>query len=396
MSGESPFDPARRSLGNGPSDGRRSLQRVRLLRGQPRPSARKVAVPLGLGALALAGALGFVLLRPAAVLVRDGAGPIEPGTLLVADGPRELAFSDGSQVLLQGGSAARLEAVDPDRVELVLERGHLEAHVMKGTGRTWRYRAGPWAVRVVGTRLSIDWRPERAAVEVSVTEGAVEVSGPRGATVLVRAGESLQRSLQASAAPQPEAPTLVGEPQAAPDDLRREAPRGPRRDPAPAPPPVPEAREARASWKELLARGLRAQALEEANAQGVFAASLEDADALTLADAARLERRSDLAQLLLARVVERAGPDAPEAAFLLGRLELDAHRVEVAQDLFHRSVELAPEGPFAEQARGRLLELLLDKRDLPAAREMAREYLEHHPGGAWAQLALRLEAGGSR
>lgn len=295
--------------------------------------------------------------------------------------------------MLRGGGAVRLEAVDSSQVELVLERGHLDAQVTKGTGRTWRYHAGPWTIRVVGTKLSIDWAPGREVVDVAVTEGAVEVSGPWGAPVLVRAGESLQRATHP--APHVEPPEEPAPPQQAASGV--EAPPRPRALPPPLLPPEVEPLEvvsARPSWQELLARGQRSEALEEASLSGAFAGPLEDPEALALADAARHERRGDVARLLLARVLERNGANAAEAAFLLGRLELDAHRAEVAQGLFSRSVSLAPEGPFAEQSRGRLLEVLLESKDLPAAREAARDYLAHHPGGAWAHLAKKLEQAG--
>jgi hypothetical protein len=40
-----------------------------------------------------------------------------------------------------------------------------------------------------------------------------------------------------------------------------------------------------------------------------------------------------------------------------------------------------------------LLEVLLELKDVPAARLAAKDYLAHHPGGAWEQLATRLSQG---
>lgn len=389
MKPEPDFEAERRSLGEGPSESRRALQRVRLLR-EARPPARQRWVLIALATMAVITVAAFVLRPKQTAWVTERGSSVTVGSLIVAETSRELEFSDGSNVTLAGGSRLLVEAVDAQHVEVRLEEGHLEAHVTKGTGRTWRYRAGPWTVLVVGTRLAITWTPSRETLEVSVSEGAVEVSGPSGAPVRVRAGESILRSPPAPLPPRVEEP-VIAPPQEPPQKKKPaavEAPVEVRPEPPPPtepPPPV--------TWRELLAQGQRAQALEDATAHGVFAGALDDSDALVLADAARLERRVDLAQVLLARVLERGGPNAAEASFLLGRFELEAHRARAAQEFFSRSLSLAPRGAFAEQSRGRLLEVLLELNDVPAARLAAKDYLAHHPGGAWEQLANRLSQG---
>lgn len=383
MSSGPSFDESRRALGEGPSAARRGLQRARLLRGIER--SRKPL--LGFAAVVAAVLAAVVWWPRASEPVRDAQGPVALGRVEAAEASRSLSFSEGSEVTLQSGTAISLDVLDDARVEIRLERGHLDAHVMKGTARTWRYHAGPWTVRVVGTRLSINWLPEREVIDVSVSEGVVEVSGATGTPVLVRAGQSLQRSPpQREVVVMPAAPAQVVEEVKLPSSP-------PRRPLAPQPvvtAPVVVEEVVPPSWQQLLARGKRAEALETASARGVFAEALADADALLLADAARLERRGDLSRVLLAGVLERNGPNAAEAAFLLGRLELDDHRAEAGRRFFSRSVALAPEGAFAEQARGRLLETLLELQDLPAAREAARDYLAHHPGGAWEGVAAPL------
>ena len=92
-------------------------------------------------------------------------------------------------------------------------------------------------------------------------------------------------------------------------------------------------------------------------------------------------------------VLARDGADAAEAAFLLGRLEGDARQPGTAAIFFRRAVQLAADGPFAEQSRGRLMEALLELEDVQAARTAAVDYQRHHPGGAWAGLAARVLAG---
>lgn len=389
MSGDPSFDEARRSLGQGPSQTRRGLQRARLLHGLTGPKRVSRAVMLILASVVVA--LPVVMWRQPQVLLRDGEGPIVSGARLIAKQVRTLEFSEGSQLIMSPGAELLVEAVDTSHVELVLERGHLEASVTKGTGRTWRYRAGPWMVRVVGTKLSIDWEPGAGTFVVLVTEGAVEVSAPGGAPVLVQSGETFERSVRQ---PEPPRSPVLSEAERPTPVFRPAHPEPRTPPPSEEPETLPEP--AHLSWQQLLARGQRPEALDEASAAGVFAGPLDDDDALALADAARLERRGDLAGLLLSGVLERSGPNAAEAAFLLGRLEFDAHRPQSAQRLFSRSVSLAPDGPFVEQARGRLLEVLLELEDLPAARQVAHDYLRHHPNGAWERVASQLVVGSPR
>lgn len=450
-----PFDAARRSLGEGPSAARRTRQRAHLLQrtvlagGRASHRGWRLA-PVALAAVAATAVLWALWRTPAPAAGMQLTGATTP----------ELRFAEGSTLALADDTAARLDVVDDARVEVTLERGTLSAHVQKGTGRTWRYHAGPWVVRVVGTRLRITYSPEAASVDVGVTEGAVEVTGPGGLT-RVLAGETLRRTagppaLRAApaAAEVPPEGTLAphaseasaGEDAGAPEAV--DASVAPGRDAAGGRPaaaevpsqgtPAPHAAEASAgehagapevvdagaapgrdaagggpapgapprhrvaapaprppSWRALLSAGSRTEALTAAQRDGLFEhpEALSTADALWLADAARLEQQPALARALLAGVHEVAGEGAAEAAYLLGRLEADAKQLAHAREAFARSLAADARGAFAEQARGRLLEVLLELEDLPAARRAARDYLQHHPTGAWARLARGVPGG---
>lgn len=402
---------ARRVLGEGPRGTKAAWQRARVLSDWERRRGRRPLRALGWGlgvAAAAAALLVFFLPRP---VVRDDDGPIAVGAPLLASAPRVLRFSEGSQVTLAPATRAHLDTVNERQVDLVLEEGLLEASVAKGTGRTWRYRAGPWTVRVVGTRLTIRWTPASAAVEVSVSEGAVEVSGPGLASpVLVRAGQRLTR---ATPPPLPEeelqvemdAPVVAA---ASREDAGDDG-AGPPRGPTPAPLPRQrrvdcaggdcarrEAEQGEAPWRPLLATGRRREALAAAAGALSTPGALAEADALALGDAARLERDLPLARRLFGALLAREGgatvsPElGAEAAFLLGRLETDARQLPAAVAAFRRSLALAPSGSSSEQARGRLLEALLELDDGAGAAAIAAESLHHHPAGAWAGLARRV------
>ncbi len=415
-----PFGDVKDGLGGGPDTSRRLRQRARALNGA---GLRRHPLALGLaaattGALLAAGTLGIVLWRPAETVTENGA-EVALGAELVAAEPRTLTFAEGSAVSLAGGSTARLVAADSSHVDVLLERGQLAANVKKGTGRTWRYFAGAWTVRVVGTQLSIAWEPATRALEVRVTEGAVEVSGPGVEQRRVGAGESFARRLDPSpvvgapgagasaeadlaadagmtggrgsvaAAGAVVGPHTAGEPEA-PRSWRALQRSAPPLEPDAGPPAAPTP-----DWRALLAAGKRAQALASADESGALSRldTLDDEDALALADAARLERRPELTRRLLTQVLAGDGSEAAEAAFLLGRLEADEHRPDAAAVFFRRAARLAPDGPFAEQSQGRLMEALLELGDGGAARATAADYLRDHPAGAWTGLAKRLVTG---
>jgi FecR protein len=380
------FDHARDVLGDGPGAARRALQRSRVL--QQAAARRSGWRGLGWAAAGVAVLAAVLVVLVGRSTATDEAHSGDALTVAPRTAPKVLHFQHGSELTLAADSAAKVVALDAAQAEVVLEHGRLDAHVQKGAGRTWRYHAGPWVVRVVGTVLHVQWAPAGEVLEVGVDEGAVEVSREGQAPTLVRQGEVLRRAAPVrEPMPNPvveEAPPAP--PQVPPAPLRRGAPPPP---PVVIEQPVPPA--AKVTWQTLLAAGDRRAALALVEADNLTD-QLSDAEALSLADAARLERRNEMAHALLARVLGHAGADAAEAAFLLGRLEADAHAPGSARVFFARSLELDGSGPFSEQARGRLLEALLEVDDRPAAKKVAHDYLAQHPSGAWARLAQKIES----
>ncbi len=388
----------RDALGGGPTRAQRQRQRARALEACS-PPARQWSWRWSWGVVGgLAVAMALVQLRaPRPPVAFADRRPVAVGApLVVPEGvaPLVLEFDEDSRVVVSADSEAMVRKVTPGEVEVVLSRGHLEAAVTKGTGRVWRYAAGPWTVRVVGTRLSVDWAPARADVAVGVTEGEVEVTGPGLATPRrVRAGEqwrSEPRAASAGGAPAEPAvdagPRVMETVELTWEDLAPVA-------------KVDAGTRARAvaarqvdaglGWQALLAQGLRAEALTAAGQVGALAhpEQLSDAEALDLADEARHARRPEVAHALLAVVAARGAGDAAEASFLLARMAVEGRDFTAAEVALRRSLALDASGPFAEQARGRLIEVLQHGPGGPPLLEAAREYLAHSPGGSWAGAA---------
>jgi hypothetical protein len=116
-------------------------------------------------------------------------------------------------------------------------------------------------------------------------------------------------------------------------------------------------------------------------------------DLFALAYAARYRRRPDLARtaLLAARRRFPDSPRAPEAIFLLGRVEESREGGMVrAIARFDEYLARAPTGSFVGEALGRKM-TLTDKLEGPArARPVAEEYLRRFPEGSYAGSARAL------
>jgi TolA-binding protein len=120
----------------------------------------------------------------------SGAAPV-PSLVADARADLPLRFSDGSTVTFRAGSAGRLASLSGSGAEVILERGALEAHVVHAASTAWIVRAGPYRVRVTGTRFSVAWRAADR-LDLILYEGSVIVDGAAlGAGVPLQAGRRL-------------------------------------------------------------------------------------------------------------------------------------------------------------------------------------------------------------
>jgi transmembrane sensor len=358
------------------------------------PDARRRRRRIALSGLALASAAAAALV--VTVGPHRDAGPLHfsDGRALAAveapdgaDGTR-IALSDGSMIELGAGSRfAPLESSGTTFLGL-LQRGSASFDVRPGGPRRWQVECGLATVEVVGTRFSCERAPGR--LHVAVQRGAIVVRGERVADRARRlvAGESLDVTEAGALAEPALEPT--------PEEALREAPEGPEAYAAPeasgpsdlAQPNVAgtAAVEPRASWRELARRGRPADAFAALGAQGVRreARRLGVADLLALADVARLSGHPAEAVSPLERILTDFAhdPQAPLAAFALGRLELDTlARPRDAVAAFERALELGVPRSLHEDVRARLVEANERAGEGAAARAAARAYLRELPSG---------------
>jgi transmembrane sensor len=322
-------------------------------------------------------------------LTATGLGrPVPMRTMLsAADSELPLQFSNGSIATFRRGSTGRLLGLDEAGAEIELVAGGVDASIFHGVGARWVFRAGPFAIRVTGTRFEVAWSPVTRRLVVSLRQGGVTVDGAvLGAGVPLRAGQRLAVTLgpdNSTGSVQTEA---LPETESAPGARVAAGNRG----------VGGEAREGDGDndWMALADRGAQAEAWRAARRLGIDQLSrrLEPARLLSLADVARYAgARSDARALFLALVTRFPRHRlASDAVFSLGRLAFEAGDPAAATSWFARYQTQWPAGALASEATGRLIEAALARHDDTAARAAAQSYLDRAPAGPYATLARQL------
>lgn len=295
--------------------------------GEPQKGSRAPWVAAGLVAAAAA----------AVILWVGGSGPSPwvGTTLATADEAAEVQLPEGSVVDAEPQTELIRLHEGEREVRLALREGAATFEVVRNPERLFAVEAGDVQVRVVGTIFRVARVGER--VQVSVDRGAVDVR--RGdELVRLRAGEQWEGAAEADG----EEPEVTAQP-------------------VPIEEPEPPARRARASGP---------------SADELFAAAAE----------ARRSGEAREAARLYGRLVQRfpRGDRAALASFELGRIRIDQlGDPRGAAAAFRKALALGG-GPFAQEARARLVEAY-DAAGNRAACQRSREaYLRRHPGGRYA------------
>jgi hypothetical protein len=319
--------------------------------------------------------------------------------------PHLVRFSDGSTIALDPKSALDLTEAASHRVGVTLKQGAANFDVVRGGASRWEIGAGPFRVRVLGTAFRVGWDAEARRFSLSVTRGAVRVSGPLlSGEQVISAGATCMVDLSVQRATFGTGEVGVQEPVAAtgPQSFRTEAAAHDKAEPQPGPNPadqratpvpmrsatrVEPPRQSALDWRELERKGQFDEAIQAAMRVGVdqIYAGASAEDLMGLARAARLAGRHDISgsALLSCRRRFAGTPDAAMAAYLLGR---NAAPAEAAR-WFSTYLNEQPDGALAREASGRLLEAHFGSGQREAARAHARAYLLRYPSGPHAEFA---------
>lgn len=335
-------------------------------------------------------------------LVASPVTPAASGSQAVLEtGPgqaRPLTFADGTNVELRERSRLVVADYHGSTGRAVLQVGTVDVHVEHHADTNWLFEAGPYRVRVVGTRFKVGWDPTAARFDLEVSEGSVRVSGPQSSgEVAVSAGQTLRLSGAAVT-------TDVGSGDGSPAVVSPASDAGIDRDPRPtsdaalgapaaasvASPTRPAVR-ASAGWQEAADRGDFTVAVARARAEGIdrLCQKLPVDELAQLADVARLGGDPASARVAYGSLRTRfpGSSAAGTATFGLARIDVDARNPRAALSGFERYLSENPSGALRREALGRVVELADGLGDAERARGAATDYLALYPGGPHAAVA---------
>ncbi len=375
---------------------------LRAVRASPRRSpARWVLALTAAVAVAVAAVVVALVASPLTYTVEE-ARTVHEGTWIRAnEQPALLQFSDGSRLELEAGGQAEVLSTTAFGAVVRVSSGVLTANVVHRYATRWQVEAGPYVVRVTGTRFSAA-KSGDDQFDVKLFEGSVEVSGPglvvplqlkagqRFHASLERTGARVEVSSLTAAVPKP-VPSGAPLPSASVGPVRAQAVARPLAAVAKTPDPIASSDPKPAGWRAQVAAGDFGEVLSAARAEGLEKALLRDVeDVFALGEAARYLREDGVAErsFLAVRRRFRGSLEAAHAALLLGDLaELQARWAE-ADQWYERCAAEGPQ-PLIPEALGRRMRVLehLDQRS--QARELAQRYLKLDPLGPWAALARR-------
>jgi len=315
--------------------------------------------------------------------IEDRSGEVDEW-VTAREVPQSLRFSDGSNIVVGSHATARILQVTEHGARLTLERGRIDAHVVHRQTSSWQVAAGPFVVRVTGTRFLVAWDPALETLSVQVSEGQVEVTGGGHPKHQLVAGSGLELHVAGRKGPS-ESPAAVPLPVPSQQLLPTASESGgEERRPEPVVEPKPD-------WRELSTGGRYREALRAVERQGFSGQCglLSAQDLLSLGSTARLAGRADLAKLayLAARKRFPSSSEAAISAFSLGRIASDAGSPAEGVGWFKQYLLEQPAGALAREASGRLIELARQTGNEPQARAAADGYLKQYPKGPHAGLA---------
>jgi hypothetical protein len=401
---------ARRSLtGDAPRREEASFARVgdKIVRLKRRRAALTAAGTAALVVALLIGAGAFLSSGPRSLTYSVMNGAVVDGDRVVAGAETTVRFSDGSELTLERGAETHIDALDAHGGRVVLDEGTASVAIAKRPSAVWMLSAGPYQVRVTGTRFSLRWSKRERRFEIAMQSGSVVVSGPMvPAGMALAAGQRLRTSASGDELTLDQAstlgaegvsPRLVGVGSSAVSEPPTAAPgQDVAPDSAAVAPSVASATvsapPASLDWQKRAAAGEFAAVIAAAEARGLEAtlasASLEDLAAL--ADSARYARRNSLAKRVLLAERKRfpVSRTARDAAFFLARLAEDEG--EGALEWYDRYLSESPRGTYASQALGRKMLLVHAQQGSDAARPLAAEYLSRYPNGPYAASAQKI------
>jgi TolA-binding protein len=385
----------------------RTLAQRRGRSGRPR---RAMVIGWGLLAATFSVAVTVFLLRERVLTFEVAHGRLGEGGYIVSESSdASVRFSDHSELDLEPGTRLRVSQLEVRGARMMLEGGLMHVRIRPRAAASWAIDAGPYVVHVTGTEFDLAWKVEEQTLDLRLTRGSVTVEGPlanggihmqAGQHLVAKASDGSLSIVDERSADTPalNAPALTP---AAPGPETTLSAAAPAMPIAPSfavvaanAPPASLSRSVGNGWSARVAHGDFAGVLEGAERRGIDQTLVEASlsDLAAVADAARYERRQDIARRALVALRTRfAGSvQARDAAFFLGGLAESENDGATALDGYETYLRESPNGPYASQALGRRFMLVQRLQGAEAARAVATQYLDRFPDGPYAPNARKL------
>lgn len=351
-----------------------------------------VAVPLAVFlSLGIIGLISWSS-SPANLRYELVGGQIRGGTITTADESASLEFSDDSVVELKPKTEVTVSLVGRRSAVTRLSRGRVQARVEHAEDTDWRFFAGPYEVRVVGTEFDLEWQPDSRSLALVMHKGWVRVLGPDNMARVLTAGERLD--LRSEPPDRLKVAEKVAEKEGSATGPVREAPpAAENREAARAGAPARTVHRAtqRVSLADLVARGHFKEAVGSARSVGIPSVieTYGASELQALAQAASYTGHTSLSLRVWKALRQRfpGKSEGRQAAFFLGRIYEQQGQVLEAMGWLNNYLAEAPGGVFAAEALGRKMHLVRRLQGVAAGRSVAKQYLRRFPQGPYARAA---------
>jgi TolA-binding protein len=366
----------------------------------------------GLLAAALCAAATVLFLRERVLTFEVAHGKVGEGGYIVSESTvASVRFSDQSELGLEPGTRLRVSQLEVRGARMMLEGGLLHVHIRPRPAASWAIDAGPYVVHVTGTEFDLAWRADEQTLDLRLTRGSVTVEGPlANGGIRMQAGQHLVSKAsdgslsivdeRSAGAPQTDTPSTTTAAPGAETRLSSAIPAMPKVPSsvgsagAEIAPAISGLRSVGSGWSARVAHGDFAGVLEGAERKGIDRTLAEASlpDLAAVADAARYERRQDVARraLLALRTRFTGSVQARDAAFFLGGLAESQDDGKSALEGYETYLRETPNGPYASQALGRRFMLVQRLQGPAAARPFAAEYVDRFRDGPYAPNARKL------
>ena len=319
-------------------------------------------------------------------------GEVTGSVIRTEAGEAHVAFTDDSSVKVAQRSRMSIDVVGQHAALARLVNGKVHVNVRHHDDTSYRFLAGPYEVRVVGTEFDLAWDPNASGFSLAMQHGEVRVVSPDGAVRSVIGGESLRLPVQqsvvasapVSAAPAPVAVAEVAEAAApAPVAALHTGVSAPAAATSPA-----------RSWDALVAKGRSADVVRDAEGLGIGSvlSARGGADLKALGQAARYTGNRGLALRAFSALRERF-PNSEAgrpASFFIARIQEEQGSTREALRWLSIYLGESPRGVYAAEALGRRMVLTERVSGRTTAVPLAKEYLERFPQGAYAASARAI------